>query len=61
MALSFEKTTEQETEGAIANVAEAALSEAANIAPESIRPHIKVRDPGARTRPRLSPCEMKCS
>ena len=32
MALSFEKTTEQETEGAIANVAEAALSEAANIA-----------------------------
>ena len=44
MAMEFGKTSEPVTEGAIANVAEAALNEAANIAPESIRPHIKVCD-----------------
>jgi hypothetical protein len=42
MALQFDKTEEEETEGAVANLAEAALSEAANIAPEALRPHIKV-------------------
>jgi hypothetical protein len=39
--MQFGKTEEETTEGAMANLAEAALNEAANVAPEALRPHIK--------------------
>lgn len=41
MAMEFSKTEEESTEGAIADVAEAALNEAANIAPETVKPYVK--------------------
>ena len=39
--MEFSKTEEESTEGAIADVAEAALNEAANYAPETLKPYVK--------------------
>ena len=46
MAMEFSKTEEESTEGAIADVAEAALNEAANIAPEPVKPYVKAAGSG---------------
>ena len=55
--MQFGKTEEETTEGAMANLAEAALNEAANVAPEALRPHIKVsaRAVGAAAATRSAP------